>query len=223
MLAIQGLSVTVPHKQAVLGPRVRGDDRVRTVGACNTLTRSDAEGPWIGTNTDGEGFLAPLRTMFGGTNSSGLGATVIGAGGAARSVVAALRESGARVLVLNRTIEHARDLARAFGAESGGIDQEGVEASGSFSDLVVQTTSVGMTPREDSDPVPALRFSGREIVYELVYSPAQTSLVHRALRAGCRVVYGREMLVAQAMRQFLLFTGSEYPTPVLRDLADALD
>jgi 3-dehydroquinate dehydratase/shikimate dehydrogenase len=222
-LAIRGLSVTVPHKQAVLGPAVRGDDRVRAVGACNTLTRPRAGDAWIGTNTDGDGFLAPLRAAFGGAVPAGLRATVIGAGGAARSVVAALKESGARVLVLNRTIENARNLAEAFGAESGGIDAQGMEAAGRFPDLIVQTTSVGMTPREDSDPAPGLRFSGSEIVYELVYSPAKTCLVRRALEAGCRVVYGREMLIAQAMRQFLLFTGSEYPPSLLRELAGGLD
>ncbi len=223
LLSVRGVSVTVPHKQAVLGPRVHGDEKVQAVGACNTLTRSRAEGPWKGTNTDGEGFLAPLRMMHGGALPAGLGATVIGAGGAARSVVAALRESGARVLVLNRTIENAQKLAAAFGAASGGIDAEGMEEARKFSDLIVQTTSVGMTPREDSDPAPGLRFSGSEVVYELVYSPARTCFLRRALNAGCRVVYGREMLIAQAMRQFLLFTGREYPPALRRKLAAELD
>ncbi len=224
ILAITGLSVTVPHKQAVLGLSVRGDKRVQAVGACNTLTRTRAPGAWRGTNTDGEGFLAPLRAAFGGAIPTGLRATVVGAGGAARSVVAALKESGARVLVLNRTVDTARDLAEVFGAESGGIDAEGMDAARGFSDLIVQTTSVGMTPQdEDSDPAPGLGFSGREIVYELVYSPAKTCFVRRALSAGCRVVYGREMLVAQATRQFQLFTGSEYPASLLPELARGLD
>ena len=114
-LRVRGLSVTVPHKQAVLGPMVKGDENVRRVGACNTLVRTGVGGSWSGTNTDGEGFLAPLRAAFGGAIPPGLGATVIGAGGAARAVVAALNGAGARVLVLNRTVEHARSLAAEFG------------------------------------------------------------------------------------------------------------
>jgi 3-dehydroquinate dehydratase/shikimate dehydrogenase len=216
ILGMRGISVTVPHKQAVLGPAVRADAAARAVGACNTLTREGEGGSWSGTNTDGEGFLQPLRAVFGGEIPAGLGATVIGAGGAARSVVSALIGSGARVLVLNRTREKAQRLAEAFAAKWGGIDQGGMETAAGFSDLVVQTTSAGMTPDEDGDPAPGLDFSGREIVYELVYSPQQTAFLRRARGAGCRVVYGRQMLLAQAMRQFLLFTGEEYP-PELRD------
>jgi len=218
LLAIRGLSVTVPHKTAVLGPRVSGDEDVRVIGACNTLFRSAAPGPWSGANTDMEGFLSPLREVFDGRLPGGLRAVVIGAGGAARSVVAALTAAGARVLVCNRTVEHARGLAEAFGAEYAGLDADGLRAAGKGADLIVQTTSVGMAPRQDLDPASALRFRGNELIYELIYAPAETPLVRRALAAGCRVVYGWQMLLAQARRQFLLFTGREYP----RDLMDAL-
>ena len=217
-LRIRGLSVTVPHKTAVLGPGVKGDEGVRAAGACNTLFRAADSGPWSGANTDMEGFLAPLRAAFGGKVPRGLGATVIGAGGAARSVVAALRSAEARVLVLNRTADRARQLAQAFDADFGGLDAAGIEAAAAFADLIVQTTSAGMPPQGEVDPVPALPLSGRQTVYELVYAPAVTPLVRRARAAGCRVIYGRQMLLAQALRQFLLFTGAEYP----RDLAEAV-
>jgi 3-dehydroquinate dehydratase/shikimate dehydrogenase len=210
-LAVTGLSVTAPHKEAVLGGPVRGDEKVLSIGACNTLFRPGGKGPWNATNTDAEGFLTPLRAAFGGALPSGLGATVIGAGGAARSVVAALTGAGSRVLVLNRTIEKARTLAKAFAAQSGGLDTAGMEAARGYADLIVQTTSAGMTPHEDADPAPELSFSGSQIVYELVYAPEETSFVRRALKAGCKVIYGRQMLMAQAMHQFKLFTGSEYP------------
>lgn len=209
-LQVRGLSVTVPHKQAVL-PRVTGDENVRRVGACNTLLRERSGGPWTGTNTDVEGFLAPLLQAYGGPLPPGLGATVVGAGGAARAVVAALSAAGARVLVLNRTVENARTLASAFGARAAGLDPEGVRMAKDFSDLVVQTTSAGMPPLEGIDPAPMLAFSGSETVYELVYSPEKTRFLERALKAGCRVVYGREMLLEQAKLQFRLFAGVNYP------------
>jgi 3-dehydroquinate dehydratase/shikimate dehydrogenase len=80
-----------------------------------------------------------------------------------------------------------------------------------------------MSPHEDADPAPELKLSGREIVYELVYAPESTCFVRRALEAGCRVVYGRKMLIAQAMRQFLLFTGREYPPSVAENLERGFD
>ena len=223
VLHVRGLSVTAPHKEAVLGRNVLTDGEVKAVGACNTLTRPSGKGRWNGTNTDAEGFLGPLRALFGGTIPSGLGATVIGAGGAARSVVAALKSVGARVLVLNRTVERARALAEQFKVRAAGIDEGGVGASRDHADLIVQTTSVGMAPHEDADPVPGLGFGGREIVYELVYAPEKTPLVRRALSAGCRVLYGRQMLVAQALRQFHLFTGAEYPPAIAEKLSRGFD
>lgn len=222
-LQIRGLSVTVPHKQAVLGPMVRADAHARLVGACNTLMREGAGSSWSGTNTDGEGFLAPLLAVFGGAIPPGLGVTVIGAGGAARAVVAALGSLGARVLVLNRTIENARSLAAAFGAHAGGLDAAGFGSEKDFSDLVVQTTSAGMSPLEDVDPAPGLAFSGSEIVYELVYSPRKTRFLQRSEKAGCRIVYGRQMLIAQAMRQFQLFVNASYPASLLAELEAEID
>jgi shikimate 5-dehydrogenase len=136
---------------------------------------------------------------------------VIGAGGAARSVVAALTGAGARVLVLNRTIERARALAATFAAQAGGMDAAGFQAARGHADLIVQTTSAGMTPREEEDPAPGLGFRAGQVVYELVYAPEETIFVRRAKAAGSKVIYGRQMLMAQAMSQFKLFTGTEYP------------
>ncbi len=215
-LDIHGVSVTAPYKRSVLDRAGEVDDLVRSVGACNTLVRTGRESAWQGTNTDIEGFLAPLRRVFGGAIPRGLGATVIGAGGAARAVVQALAGAGARVLVLNRTIGDARALADAFGARSGGLDERGMDEAARFSDLIVQTTSVGMGPQIDATPVPGFPFTGRQIAYELIYSPPETRFLRDALKAGCRVVRGRQMLLAQAVQQFRLFAGAEYPP----DLAD---
>ena len=221
-LQVRGVSVTVPFKQAVLGPTVNADEHVEQIGACNTLVRDAAGDSWSATNTDGEGFLAPLLAAFGGAIPPGLGATVIGAGGAARAVVAALIGAGARVLVLNRTIMKARSLAAAFGARAEGLDAAGFELERDFSDLVVQTTSAGMSPLHDVDPAPDLGFSGRETVYELVYTPRKTRFLSRALKAGCRVVEGRQMLLAQATRQFRLFTGVDFPVSLEGTLLEEL-
>jgi 3-dehydroquinate dehydratase/shikimate dehydrogenase len=221
-LEIKGLSVTVPHKQAVLAGVRDRDALVEATGACNTITRKRV-GAWQGTNTDIQGFLIPLRAAYTGSIPSSLAATVIGAGGAARSIVYALASIGAQVLVLNRTLEHARAIAADFRVEYAGLDAAGLQRARRHADLIVQTTSVGMAPNTSADPAPELRFSGREIVYELIYAPQATVFVKRALQAGCRVIYGRHMLLEQAKRQFFLFTGAEYPSDLSEFLADDPD
>ena len=210
-LELRGLSVTVPHKRAVLDRVATPDERVVAAGACNTMVRREGRGPWTGANTDIPGFIGPLCAALGGKVPRGLAATVIGAGGAARAVVRALVESGARVLVLNRSPERGSALARAFSIPCAGLDEAGYRLAEGFADLVVQTTSAGMTPDAGADPASGLRFTGREIVYELVYSPPETAFLRRAIDAGCRVVRGVQMLNAQAFEQFRLFTGVEYP------------
>jgi 3-dehydroquinate dehydratase/shikimate dehydrogenase len=220
LLDIRGLSVTVPLKEAVLPLLARQDALVEALGACNTMTRT-AEGAepgapatrsgWAGTNTDVEGFLSPLRSAFGGMIPRGLRATVIGAGGASRAVVHALLASGADVLLLNRTEDRARELARRFPIRTAPLDEEAPRLARGYSDLIVQASSAGMEPGIGIDPFPAYLFTGREVVYELVYAPPVTTFLERARRAGCRVVFGKQMLMAQARGQFRLFTGSELP------------
>jgi 3-dehydroquinate dehydratase / shikimate dehydrogenase len=216
-LAVQGLSVTIPHKESVMGILERSDRSVTASGACNTMRRGQ-DGKWEGTNTDSAGFLSPLLEAFGGSLPRGLGATVIGAGGASRAIVHALTREGARVLVLNRTLDRARRLASAFDAQAAPLDDSGLRLAAGFSDLIVQATSVGMAPRADADPLPGYRFSGREVAYDLVYVPGTTAFLKRALEAGCRVIRGRQMLLAQAFEQFRIFTGCEYPEEAKREL-----
>lgn len=221
ILRIKGLSVTLPLKESVISHLAEQDERLGSIGACNTLVRK-ASG-WYGTNTDVDGFLKPLKTMClnkeltdrpqAGEFGPGprLKATVIGAGGAARSVVYALNQCGIKPLILNRTTERAESLARRFGCPYSGIDAQGYALIEEYSDLIVQSTSVGMEPQAGGDPLPDYRFKGTELVYDLVYKPHLTRFLQRAQDAGCRIIPGLEMLKSQAEAQFKLFTGREYP------------
>lgn len=210
-LGIEGASVTVPHKEEAASLLAETDASVTQAGACNTLVRES--GGWRGYNTDIEGFLAPLRARLRGA-LAGARALVVGAGGAARSVVAGLVAEGARVTVVNRTGPRARVLAEQF--DCGWAPAEEAAALPAF-DIVVQATSVGMSPNEDADPLPSLSFRGTELVYELIYAPRRTLFLARAERAGCGVIGGREMLLHQAYAQFRLFTGRDYPAEVRED------
>ncbi len=208
-LGIQGLSVTVPYKEKIIPHLARQDQSVSAIGACNTIRRG-ADGKWEGTNTDAPGFLSPLLSAFGGKLPPGLKATVIGAGGASRAVVHALAKSGAQVLVLNRTASRAEQLAREFNVQAAPLES-GHRLMAGFNELIVQTTKVGMSPIVDEDPVPGYRFTGSEVAYDLVYAPRTTRFLKRALAAGCRIIHGDQMLLAQAFEQFRFFTGSDYP------------
>ncbi len=214
-LGVRGLSVTVPHKEAVLPFLSRPDALVKAVGACNTVLR-DPKG-WAGTNTDVEGFLAPLREHCGGRIPTGLRAAVIGSGGAARAAVHALSGQGAEILVLGRTPERARALAETAGAHWAALEPAAYPLLRKYSDLIVQTTPLGMDPHPERDPIPDYGLTGKEIVYDLVYNTGMTRLLSRAREAGCGIIEGKRMLLAQAYAQFELFCGRPHPGMELSD------
>ena len=214
MLELRGFSVTMPHKRAVLPHLDERDGTLARIGACNTVVRRPSGG-WYGTNTDVQGFLAPLRARVPRLMSPETRATVIGAGGGARSVVYALSSLGIRPLILNRTVEKAHLLGEAFQCEWGGVDSDGIARMQNHADLIVQATGVGMEPDAGADPLPEYRFSGSEVVYDLVYKPLMTVFLKRAREAGCRIVSGLAMLYSQGAAQFKHYTGFELPPELL--------
>jgi 3-dehydroquinate dehydratase/shikimate dehydrogenase len=207
LLNIEGFSVTIPHKSAVMPFLTQRDALVDTIGACNTVVKRGRA--FSGWNTDVTGFLEPLKKYFPADRLKSICATVIGAGGAARAVVSALKAAGARILILNRTVERAKMLADEFGAAWAPLANAGFYTMKDYSDIIVQTTNVGMDPDTDSDPLEGHSLTGNELIYDLIYAPRLSKLLERALESGCKVINGEEMLVAQAHEQFRLFTGRE--------------
>jgi 3-dehydroquinate dehydratase/shikimate dehydrogenase len=205
-VGLEGASVTAPFKLA-LGDYARLDDAARQVGALNTLRRT-ADG-WEATNTDVEGFLAPLE---GRIDPVGARVAVLGAGGAARAVATALGGRAGRVTLHARRFEQAQEAAAACG----GTAARWPPAAGSW-DLLVNATPVGTAP-QDATPWPGARFDGR-LVYDLVYNPPVTRLLREAAEAGCETIGGLEMLVAQARRQFEWWTGRQPDAEVMRRAA----
>ncbi|HKL60257.1 MAG TPA: shikimate dehydrogenase [Sphaerochaeta sp.] len=212
MLQIHGFSVTVPHKRNVQPYLGRITREVKQIGACNTVTR--IQNMWKGTNTDYYGFLAPIAEDL--AQEKIRTALVIGAGGASRAVVWALHNHGVKVTIVNRSLEKARQLSDETMSSCDTL--ENCNLYSASVDLVVQTTSVGMEPHVDEDPVPSFVFTGEEIVYELVYKPKETPFFKRATEAGCRVIGGAEMLLEQGKLQFEAFSGYHYPHWIQSDL-----
>lgn len=208
-LNLQGLSVTIPYKVEVLDYIDEQSARVKTIGACNTIYKKN--GIWVGENTDAPGFLKPLLDHLDCTDLLGRCITVIGAGGAARGIVYALKEAGAKLLILNRTESKARILAEEFGQQWGPLDESVLGRMEEFRKIIVQTTDAGMHPHEDLDPLGFYLFHGDELVYDIIFNPQVTSLMKRAQKAEATTLGGYPMLVEQARFQFKLFTGKESP------------
>jgi shikimate dehydrogenase len=205
---IQGLNVTIPHKQSVLPWLDVLTPTAQAIGAVNTLTLS--HGNLVGENTDAAGFLTDLGRFLGGVTPGN--ALVLGAGGSARAVVYALRQSGWQVRVASRRLEQAQTLAGELleGCGAFPLATSALAALDPQPDLIVNCTPAGMSPYIDVCPWPEeAPFPPGARVYDLVYNPAETLLVRRARPAGLRAVTGLGMLAEQAALSFELWTGQK--------------
>ncbi|WP_299152650.1 shikimate dehydrogenase [uncultured Tateyamaria sp.] len=196
-----GVNITIPHKEAVLDLADLVTDRATLIGAANTLIfRKD--GQIHADNTDGYGFLENLKSGAPNWRPAAGPATVLGAGGAARAVVASLLDAGVpEILISNRTRVRAEKLADDFGNRVTVIDW--VQAGNILEDsaLVVNTTSLGMLGKQAMRvPLDGLRRD--TVVTDLVYAPLRTDLLVAAETAGCVTVDGLGMLLHQAVPAF---------------------
>jgi len=212
-LDVQGLSITVPYKEAVLPMLTRRSAAVHSIGACNVMFRS-VDG-WFGDNTDCTGFSASILSFLGKKNLKWKKVTIIGAGGIARSVAAEVFRMGGKALILNRTIHKAKDIASLYNFRWGGLDEHGVELIDKYSDIIIQATSVGMGGYEAFDPLELYSFTGKEAVMDLVYYPAQTPFLTRAAAAGCKTINGYDMIIHQACLQYKQIMGREISQQLL--------
>jgi len=207
VLGIDGLSVTMPHKAAVARVVDRLSPAAARLGAVNCVQRSGDE--LVGHNTDGAGFVQSVRAQL-GFEPHGKPVVVLGAGGAAVAVIAALAEAGADVAVVNRS----RDRAERAVEIAGPAARVGVEGDISEAELVVQATSLGMN---SADPLPCdpgyLRHG--QCIAELIYHPARTPFLDAATAGGLTGVNGVGMLLYQAGEQFELWTGEQAPIDVM--------
>jgi shikimate dehydrogenase len=225
-MGCRGLSVTIPHKKSVAALAAELSPLARRVGAVNTLVPREGGG-WFGTNTDVEGFLAPLHAA--GRPWQGQRAVVLGCGGSARAVVAGLAELGLGSIRVagRRASSHEAFVAdcRAWAPQLEGLSwgDDGTAASPDLrealasADLVVNTTPVGMASA--SDPAAAGRspLTRAELnalpagawVYDLIYTPRPTALLQAAAARGCQAIDGLEMLVQQGAAALRLWSGSD--------------
>ncbi|MFH0981444.1 MAG: shikimate dehydrogenase [Planctomycetota bacterium] len=214
-LDLGGFSVTLPHKQAArrfVGPRV--EPSAARIGAVNTLVMRD--GRFHGCNTDCAGALDALCDGLDCERSDlrGLCVDVLGAGGAARAVVAGLTDCGCDVTVYNRTADSAAALAAEFGCRPAAWPDR-TRRSGR---VVINCTSLGMTPHVEQSPLPAEALQDRPVVFDMVYHPVETRLLREAKQAGGLTIDGLEMFVRQAAAQYQLWFGETPDARVMREI-----
>jgi len=200
-IPLHGLSITMPYKQAILPYLDNTDAHTSKIGACNTVVRGQ-EGKLYGFNTDVAGIIRPLEQRLSIENAKVL---VLGAGGAARAAVFGLKERGAEVWILNRTSAKAQKLARQAKART----MKRADLRKIALDVIINATPVGMGNTRDC-PLKDEEIQAR-VVFDMVYDPVETHLLHIARAKGFAVIPGIEMFVQQAARQFEIWTGKPAP------------
>jgi shikimate dehydrogenase len=223
-LGIRGVSVTIPHKVAVIPLLDSIDDTARAIGSINTIVNTG--GHLAGYNSDGAGALTALSDA--GCNPAGKRVVLLGSGGAARAIAVtmALQATPSALTLLGIIEQERTQLASDLASRSrlrpvtADLSPEGLTAALQECDLLINTTPVGMHPKSDESPIPSNLLRKQPAVFDIVYNPRKTRLLRDAEQAGCTVVSGTEMFLNQAAVQFTLWTGQPAPVDVMRAVLD---
>jgi shikimate dehydrogenase len=219
-LNVRGFNVTIPHKVSVI-PLLDGlDPLAEKIGAVNTVVNDCGE--LRGYNTDATGFLRAL--LGSGVRPEDKNVVILGAGGAARAIAYILAENGAHLTIINRKLEldWAEDIARLiledFGREVIVLELLPRRLAKALpgADILVNATSVGMSPAGGRSPVPARLLHRRLVVFDIVYNPVMTKLLREAKAAGARTIGGIDMLAWQGALAFEKWTGQVAPLALMR-------
>jgi shikimate dehydrogenase len=210
-----GFNVTIPHKIDIVSYLDELHPSAQKAGAVNTV--QNIEGIFKGYNTDIYGFIEPLRRRR--VNLNGMKILLIGAGGAARAIIAALSdETGISALrIANRTRQNAEGLitmASNLGLKADFTRSEDLAEQAFRSDLIINSTPIGMA--NEQSIVDRENINKNSIVYDIVYKPMVTRLIENAKQASATVIYGYEMLLAQGARAFEIWTGMSAPKEVMK-------
>jgi shikimate dehydrogenase len=219
-LNVVGFNVTIPHKVAIISLLDNLDPLAEAIGAVNTVVND--KGKLRGYNTDAEGFFRVLKEH--GFNSKNKKVVVLGAGGASRAISYTLAKEGANLSILNRRQElsWAEDIAwsiREDFEKEVKVLEMGNLAEVLPADLLVNATSVGMSPAANVSPAPAKLLSKVPLVFDIVYNPIKTRLLKDAVAAGCKTISGVDMLAWQGALAFEKWTGKKAPLDLIRRTA----
>jgi len=207
---VRGITCTVPHKEDIIRYLDEIDPLAKKIGAVNTVVNNN--GILKGYNTDWQGIVIPLERI---TSIKGKKVAVIGAGGASRAVCYGLLSRGAEVVIYNRTKEKAEILAREMNVKAREIKDICLVAE---ADIIINTTSIGMSPNINKSLVPKEFIKKEHIVFDIVYSPYDTQLLKDAQEKEATIIHGIDMLLYQGAAQFKLYTGKDAPVDAMKEV-----
>ena len=222
-LNIRGINVTIPHKVAIMPYLDQLDPLAEKIGAVNTIVNDN--GTLKGYNTDAAGFYKALLNKS--VAPQGKRVVILGAGGAARAISFILAEKGSSLVILNRpeefnwAVELASRISHAFKTEVRALklNEENLKIALSQADILVNATSVGMSPNIDESIVPKRLLKPDLVVFDIVYNPIKTRLLKETESIGAQTIYGLDMLVWQGALAFEMWTGVKAPLELMKEAA----
>ncbi|MBT2646024.1 shikimate dehydrogenase [Bacillus sp. ISL-34] len=217
-LGVEGFNITIPHKTSIIPFLDEVDELALAIGAVNTVVNKN--GRFIGYNTDGKGFFKSLCDEISG-DIKAKKTLVIGAGGAARAIYFTLVKEGVKQIdIANRTKERAAQLVSDCPYDKVSKALSIIEAEESLSqyDLIIQTTSSGMSPELDHSPLKVDQLKTGAIISDIIYNPLQTKLLREAGEKGAETQNGLGMFINQAALAFEIWTGIMPDTARMTDI-----
>lgn len=208
-LNMKGASVTIPHKVTVMEFLDEVDEQATKIGAVNTIINK--QGRLFGYNSDCVGAMKALSEK---TKIKDMNVAILGAGGAARAIGFGIALEGGKLTIFNRSTKNGERLAKDLDAEFYPLS----DFKKSQCQILINTTSVGMSPNVENIPIKAKYLEKHIIVMDIVYNPLKTRLLKEAENIGCVTIDGVAMFVYQAAFQFELWTGKKAPIDIMRNV-----
>lgn len=223
---LRGMNVTIPHKVEVMSFLDELDPLAEKIGAVNTIVNEG--GKLRGYNTDAGGFLHALLAQ--GIEPEGKKVAIVGAGGVARAASFVLADRKAKLTILNRTeelnwaVELAGHITQAFGKQVDALElnRQNLSKVLADADVLVNATSVGMSPKAEATPVPGDLLRKGLAVYDIVYNPVETRLLKEAGAHGAKTISGLDMFVWQGALAFEMWTGHKAPVDLMKQVVTGL-
>jgi len=213
-IKITGFNVTIPHKIEMMKYLDNLDENCKKIGAVNTVLNDD--GILRGFNTDMDGFLEPIKRKEINIKNSKI--LLLGAGGAARAIVTGFQKEGADELVIvNRTKEKGDELAefsKKNGLHARSKNIEEMNVLDSKFDFIVNASSLGLN--DEKNIIPEKLLDEQTTVYDIVYKPIKTDLINKAKKKNCKIIFGYEMLLGQAIRSFEIWLDKQAPYDAMK-------
>ena len=213
-IKIAGFNVTIPHKIEMMQYLDNVDDVCEKIGAVNTVLNDD--GILRGFNTDMDGFLEPIKRKEIQIKDSKI--FLLGAGGASRAIIAGFQKENAdKIVIANRTKENGDGLAKfsnEIGLDATSIHLEDMNKLDSEFDFIINASALGL--KGEKNIIPENLMNEQTTVYDIVYKPLKTDLINTAKEKNCKIIYGYEMLLGQAIRSFEIWLDQKAPYEAMK-------